>query len=106
LGCYQSSIISSTTNINEAQILFYPNPTQDIIKFDGDYEVLSIFNLSGTKMNYVWNTDHVDISQMPTGTYFITIKQKAKEKVNTYKIIKLYYPIKTAITSFSLLLSF
>jgi hypothetical protein len=89
LGCYQSSIITSTTDIDEAQILFYPNPTQDIVKFDGDYEVLSIFNLSGTKMNYVQNTDHIDISQLPPGTYFITIEQGAKEKVNTYKIIKL-----------------
>jgi hypothetical protein len=89
LDCYQSSLISSLNDLDESEVLLYPNPTSDIFKFNEGVEITSIYNLSGSKMDYVKNNNQVDISALPKGIYFVTTKSSKHGKMNTSKVVKL-----------------
>lgn len=89
LDCYETSIISSTPYVVEPETIIYPNPTNGIVKIEGDYKVLSIRNSSGVLMKYTESINEIDLSGFPNGIYFVTSKRNSENKVITYKIIKM-----------------
>lgn len=83
---FGSTVISSIpTALAENNISFYPNPTNGIIKLIGD-DILKaeIKNISGISLGLFYD-NHIDISSLPNGIYFINIYGKKgllkKEKV-------------------------
>jgi hypothetical protein len=89
LDCYQSSLVSSLEDLDESEVLLYPNPTSDILKFEEGVEVISINSISGYKMHFVKSNNQVDISTLPKGSYFVTTKSSKHGKMNTSKVVKL-----------------
>lgn len=67
----------------------YPNPTTGIIYFKGDDKIKSVevTNTTGRIIKSQNDVEKVDISDAPTGVYFVTIK-KSTGKTTTKKIIK------------------
>ncbi len=80
-----------TRSFDELPAIF-PNPTSGIlnlINFDADYYNLSISDITGKSLiqNIIINNSKINLSNLPAGLYFITIKSTLNEKY-TFKIIK------------------
>jgi len=66
-------------------ISIYPNPAYDklIIAADADIREVAIINMVGqiiTKQQYNSNHVQVDVSQLPSGVYFIRINNEVTQK--------------------------
>jgi hypothetical protein len=71
---------------NETEALtIYPNPVQNLIQINGNFDPkkLSICDLNGAAQNYSLENSTLDVTQLPTGVYFI------KSGVFVKKFIKL-----------------
>jgi alpha-tubulin suppressor-like RCC1 family protein len=81
---------SSEINISDSYKIF-PNPTKDVLNIDDQIEMgsdIKIYNLTGTITKNVKATSNViDVSQMPTGLYFISFTS------NNHHIIKQFIRI-------------
>jgi len=64
----------------------YPNPAQDILIFDiyGENEI-SIHSIDGRRVKITENASRIDISDLNTGLYLVTVKQG--NQVSTQKLI-------------------
>ena len=77
---------------NENAFTIYPNPTTDFIEINGldtaGISKYSIFNNLGKELISAENllTNKIDVSQLSTGIYFISIANE--DKVQTLKFIK------------------
>jgi hypothetical protein len=87
--CYETSIISSTIDVVDREPIIYPNPTHGTVNVEGDYEILSIQNSSGTYMEFTGLENKIYFSGFPNGIYIITTKRNYDKRINTYKIIKM-----------------
>lgn len=76
-------------NITESKgIKIFPNPTSDIlnIKTDSKINSVSVFDISGKKVNVKLDGDKVDVRSLPAGTYLINVE--TKDGISTEKFIK------------------
>jgi hypothetical protein len=78
--------------ISDSQINIFPNPVDDIcfIKKASPEEIrqVQVFSVSGSKMMEIkGNVSSIDCSNLPKGTYILTIETSESKKVN-YKLIK------------------
>ncbi|WP_010182763.1 T9SS type A sorting domain-containing protein [Aquimarina agarilytica] len=71
---------SNTTAIN-----VYPNPTQDLLHIEGEFERWEIYNLSGTLINE-GNTSDLNVAKLPVGLYYISLIRNGKKQI--FKFIK------------------
>jgi hypothetical protein len=89
LDCNAVSVPSDL--VEKKNIYFYPNPTSGLLRVHSEiiHEQLeiSIFNITGQKIDTVKNKTEINISHLKKGTYFISIKMN--ETINTEKIIKI-----------------
>jgi hypothetical protein len=90
---FNSNAPSGLQNPNNINILLFPNPVKDYFKITADNQIRSIIirNLVGqTILNTEANSNEVylDLRNMTTGNYLITIKLINGESV-TRKIVKL-----------------
>ena len=90
LDCYETSIISATSDLFEPKQkpIIYPNPADETIKIEEDYKILSIGNSSGILLKYTELRNEIDLSNFPSGIYFITVKRNYDNRISTHKIIK------------------
>lgn len=89
LDCYESSIILSTTEINIDEELLFPNPTQGAININGDYEILSISDESGKVYANTITMNKGDVSHLPKGVYFVSMRRLSDDRIITQQILKL-----------------
>ncbi|MDY3521249.1 leucine-rich repeat domain-containing protein [Riemerella anatipestifer] len=75
--------------VSKSKISIHPNPTSDFINIhttETDIDYTDIYDSSGKKLK----TSHlksIDLSYLPSGVYFISIKTKNKE-IHLFKILK------------------
>jgi hypothetical protein len=81
--------VASLTELNNAQVSIYPNPTNNFItiEFEGEYsyELLSA-NGAVVLSGFANGNEKVEMSDLSDGVYFITIQ--AKETIQTLKVVK------------------
>jgi len=84
--------VNNTTGIDDIEnisIKVYPNPVQDILSIDFDFgiERIVIYNSIGNIKKIVstknLNNCKVNVSDLPTGTYFISIEGKGNKTTKT-----------------------
>ena len=87
-GC---TVSTGEKNISEsASILFFPNPTNGLFKFDlpeaiKDFEV-NVYNSFGQKIYTSNNLNQIDLTKQSNGVFLIEVKTKAE--IYKGKIIK------------------
>jgi len=91
-GC-AFSIEGSTLGTDEVvfdstNIKVYPNPTSDYIHIDTKDKIRQAFlyDMSGKKISVALNNDSIDLRELPTGSYFLTLETERGTVVK--KIIK------------------
>jgi hypothetical protein len=70
-----------------------PNPTNSIVTIspadvDTDYSI-SLHNMLGVLLLEDENTKSIDLSTIPSGTYFLVVKEKLSRKLHNHKIVKI-----------------
>jgi len=72
----------------------FPNPTAEFVNIKMEqYNGIAIrlFDVTGKQLletNLVENTTKISVTDFPKGTYLLTLINKEKNKIKTYKIIK------------------
>ncbi|MCB0663921.1 MAG: T9SS type A sorting domain-containing protein [Saprospiraceae bacterium] len=89
LDCYEPSKRSSTKDFGKEKLGVYPNPTYGPIMIKNGYELVSIHNLTGTKMSFSSSSKALNISSFPKGMYFLTVKSENAGRIYVNKIFKL-----------------
>ena len=87
-----------TTNISEFSeennpFVVYPNPTNHFVKLGGDFqgmkpEQIIIFDMQGRHIKTEKATDHIDLSNVPAGIYYLLIHSGSRifrEKISVIK---------------------
>jgi hypothetical protein len=97
LGKDVDFINTSVKEIQQESFVVYPNPASEILKlkiqsskFKGG--VVEVFDLTGKQVvDSVFNAenDTIDISQLPTGTYIVHLKDNAGTNYRPQRFIKL-----------------
>ncbi|XMO88260.1 T9SS type A sorting domain-containing protein [Algibacter sp. AS12] len=79
----------STNNFEAIDFKIYPNPASNFINIESGnrIEKVSIYNLLGQDVLHRQETNHINISTLHSGTYFVKIKTNKGEQVK--KIIKI-----------------
>ena len=74
-----------TNNFSLSKFKIYPNPTSNIINISGDItiEFLQIFDISGKQLISKKDSNSIEVSKLPKGTYFMKLNNK-----ETLKFIK------------------
>ncbi|PKL78626.1 MAG: hypothetical protein CVV25_10980 [Ignavibacteriae bacterium HGW-Ignavibacteriae-4] len=61
--------------------LFYPNPSTDYINIEATNQNISISSMTGTIVNQVTGETRIDISDLPSGVYFVRIGDRIKKLI-------------------------
>lgn len=92
--CDPDFVSTNETSFPETSLSVFPNPTSGSINFDfpatsGEIEKAEIFNLLGQKVFSKIKPDgnDLDVSEVPPGTYFLTLFEKNGKRIST-KFIK------------------
>ena len=75
-NCDGSDLISSTYELAEATVNIYPNPAQDVINIvvEGQLDIMvSLFDLEGKLVQSATNSNRLNVSQLPGGTYILEV---------------------------------
>lgn len=85
---YRISTTEPTAIEDWTTLLFtvFPNPAQDVINIEGEFEKVNILNLTGQLVKIAY-TNSIDIADLNTGVYFVEVVSKNGEKA-TKKLIK------------------
>lgn len=76
----------SLNDVEEENINFYPNPTQNIINFSTTIEQIEVMDLTGKRLMIFNHEKQINIEALPSGVYYIRLIND--EKVTTKKVIK------------------
>lgn len=75
-------VVNITETLKEEgfQLTIYPNPIHTLLKINGEYDALTIFNESGQTMSAFSQSKgiEVDVQEWETGTYFIQAQKGEK----------------------------
>ena len=66
-------LASNKEKISLSEISIYPNPANDIMYIQGEYDDLSLFDMNGICYYNKIKSDHLDISILPAGIYTVKI---------------------------------
>ncbi|WP_338733533.1 T9SS type A sorting domain-containing protein [Mangrovimonas cancribranchiae] len=90
LGAYEynSTLGVDAVSLTTNSVKLYPNPATDIvnIKTNETIKYVTVFNINGQKVLEVANQSQINISNLPTGMYFLSIKTNQSNQ--TIKILK------------------
>ena len=81
--------INTTGSISDVQniVTIYPNPTTDVIFFEGNVQSVKLFDVLGAQMNVMFDNNKMDINTLSQGVYVAQITLNNGEIV-TQRIIK------------------
>lgn len=86
---YNSAALSTDSfEINSNSILVYPNPATDVVnvKTNQTIKKITVFNVNGQKVLNVANQSQINIANLLTGMYFLSIK--TNQSTQNIKILK------------------
>lgn len=90
LGAYEydSTLSVDAVSLSTNSIKLYPNPATDVvnIKTNQTIENVSVFNVNGQKVLEIANQSQINISNIPTGMYFLNINTNQSNQ--TIKFLK------------------
>ncbi len=66
-------IFVSVSENPEQQLIIYPNPVSDKILINGNYATAIIYGADGNKLRETHDIQHIDVSNLPAGIYFIKL---------------------------------
>ncbi len=80
---------TSVDEIQQNKFHIYPNITSNVLNISSNAVVtkLTIINVAGQKIMNVSNTNIIDVSELPTGNYFVRIED-VNGRIETHKFIK------------------
>ncbi|MEO6285704.1 MAG: T9SS type A sorting domain-containing protein [Dyadobacter sp.] len=87
---YPTASSNQPVKVNR-RLLVFPNPAKDWveIKFEGKHEVdqvLELHDKQGIQLHtQKWNSEKIDVSQLPPGVYIVTLKQN--KQVYSQKLV-------------------
>lgn len=88
--CYRIGTTGNNERTNTENFQVYPNPTNNIFNIilpnPSDHFTISVYRLHGQELFKMSNKTSIDISNLPTGIYFLTVKQNSR--IWTTKIVK------------------
>ncbi len=83
--CDGMDLLSSTHNIGNAVVNIYPSPATDIIYFDVEGQIIisvSLYDLTGKLIKTASNSDHLNVTSIPIGTYILELTEdKSRQKI-------------------------
>jgi hypothetical protein len=79
---------ASVDDLNQFDIIIYPNPTTSIVTLQGDKQYdIEVYTLQGKKvMALTGNT--IDMSHLSSATYIVKALDKVENEEVSYKVVK------------------
>lgn len=92
VNIFRNQTLVNIEDLDISEITYYPNPTAHnlFIKSSHEIENLEIFTITGKRVNSIIVTDNefdLDVSNLPSGTYFVKIRSLGK--IQTIKMVKI-----------------
>ncbi|MEO9482936.1 MAG: BspA family leucine-rich repeat surface protein [Ekhidna sp.] len=82
-------IIEKILGLTDADIIFYPNPTQGDIHIESqNVSQIEISDLNGKLLRKLNNTETIDVSSLKPGTYLLVLKNAEGKTLETYRMIR------------------
>jgi hypothetical protein len=82
-----TDIPSAIDGVNTGHSSVYPNPVMDKLYITGSEANVSVFDLSGKKLQEQKHTNSVNVSSLKAGLYLVTVQSLSGEK-SIHKVIK------------------
>ena len=90
LGAYEynSTLSVDDISLDENTVKLYPNPATDVVNIKTNHTIknVRVFNVNGQKVLDIANQSQINISNLPTGMYFLNINTNQSNQ--TIKILK------------------
>ena len=88
-SCQQSGSLSAIAEYPETNISIFPNPTRGylVLPHDIDISRIAVHNLQGQAIDLKLDGNIIDLTELPSGTYFIRISSEGWS--NFHKVMKL-----------------
>ncbi|WP_417866985.1 T9SS type A sorting domain-containing protein [Xanthomarina gelatinilytica] len=90
LGAYEynSTLSVDDISLDENTVKLYPNPATDVVNIKTNQTIknVRVFNVNGQKVLEIANQSQINISNLPTGMYFLSINTNQSNQ--TIKILK------------------
>ncbi|EMQ94007.1 hypothetical protein D778_01191 [Xanthomarina gelatinilytica] len=90
LGAYEynSTLSVDDISLDENTVKLYPNPATDVVNIKTNQTIknVAVFNVNGQKVLEIANQSQINISNLPTGMYFLSINTNQSNQ--TIKILK------------------
>jgi hypothetical protein len=90
LGAYEynSTLSVDDISLDENTVKLYPNPATDVVNIKTNQTIknVAVFNVNGQKVLDIANQSQINISNLPTGMYFLNINTNQSNQ--TIKILK------------------
>ncbi len=87
LWVYNLEITVNTRNLSDPSIVVFPNPTEQVLRVAGMDAIreIRLFEMGGKTVKTVANQNHMNVSELPPGTY--TAEFRNENTVVTRKIV-------------------
>lgn len=90
----ECSNLTASIDVSNLSICMYPNPAQDELTIEGDLElydiqILNRFGLLVEDLKATGSEIVLDVSQLPSGLYFIFLRHKSNSLLTVQNIIKI-----------------
>lgn len=80
--------ILSIDNVDELNVIVYPNPAKDYITVKGEYNTLSIVDITGKVVKTVTGQSNIDVNDLNNGIYILNIVSDGTTKTQKIMISK------------------
>ena len=89
LWAFTTSIATSIEKKEASGVVIYPNPASDIIQVRGmDVASFKIYSTSGQMIKEVYNSASVNVSDIETGIYVVTVSDRDDNRVRKMIVIE------------------
>ena len=89
LFAFTTSIATPVENDQAAGAVLYPNPASDLLHVSGmDVASVKIYSLTGQLVKEVLHTAVVDVSDMETGIYVVSVTDRQNNSIRKMTVIE------------------
>ena len=87
-ACQTACISTDINDVNTNAFSIYPNPVQNELYIDGDYDLINIYNIFGELVLSKEKSEMINTSLLSNGIYFVDIKSNEKNIIRKITISK------------------